>query len=1016
MGFEPIDAIVLYLGAVLSFRVLGPLEVRGAAGGPVLIRRRRQRALLALLIVQAGRPIGVDEIVWRLWGDAPPASARANVHSYVSDLRRLLSRAAPQAPPCLERAAGGYLLRAATDECDALLFEQLVAAGHQDLADGRVGEVAERLGRALGLWRGRVLEDVEPYDWVASFAHRLEVARLGALEDQVEARLQLGQHQELAAELAELTARHPLRERLWQHYLVALHGVGRRTDALAAYRQLRETLAAELGVEPGPAVRNLYRSIETGEAVLLGGSHQPPAMLPPDVADFTGRGTEVSRLLELLPGAGPRPGGLAIAGLTGMAGVGKTTLAIHAAHLIADAYRDGQLYVNLRGADPGEVLGRFLRALGVDSRAVPGSVTERAEMYRTLLARRQALILLDNAADEAQIRPLLPGSASCSVLITSRTQLTGLESARWLDLDAFAPDEALRLLSRVVRDGRTRSQSPDAAEIVRLCGGLPLAIRIAGARLTARPGWRLSHLVGLLRSERDRLDQLATGDLAVSASLALSYDDLDPPTRRLVRRLALFDLPDFAAWLADAIHDGPADASLERLVDSHLLTIAGTDQAGQLRYRFHDLVRLYARSQAEEADRPALSAGLGAMLAVAERMADEVPGPCFARISGGAHRTPVDWARHGTLAITPLRWFDVERPTLLAAVHQACGAGLDEIAFDLAGCLEKYFDMRGMYTDWEQLNRHVLEACLVSGNRLGEAVMRRGLIDVTTWSTNDHSSAAMTRSLRDATDLQTMFAELGEVRGRSDAAVMRAWALTAGGEPGPAIEAGADALRWAEESGHVGGRARAHVALAVALGERLQVADALAHLHAALDDTRELGNPRYEATVLQFLGIAHRELGDLDDSARLLEESLTISRRYDDDYTAVLTLLAIARLHLRRGDAQAGPTADAALAVARKYRMSHHIAEALGLLGEIAMAAGDRVAAVARFTESVTMWRTRGWLSYQAAALAMLGAAQTELDHAAARDALVEARDLFAQLNNAERRDELDRQLKLLGG
>ena len=1008
MGFDPIGATVLYVGWVVSFRVLGPLEVRGKNGAPVHIRRQRQRALLALLVVRSGRSVSVDEIIERLWGDDPPASARANVHTYVSDLRRLLSATEPRP----ERSGGGYLLKVATDECDALLFEQLVAAGHRELDDGRVGEAAERLGRALGLWRGRVLEDVEPYEWVTSFANRLELARLDALEDQVEARLRLGQHRELATELAELTTRHPLRERLWQHYLVALHGAGRRAEALAAHQRLRATLASELGVEPGPAIRELHRAISSGEAIHLDGDRRPPAMLPPDVADFTGRGTEVSDLLALLSG---ESAGLTIVGATGMAGVGKTTLAVHASHLLANAYRDGQLYVNLRGADPGEVLGRFLRALGVDSRAVPGGVAERTEMYRTTLAHRRVLVVLDNAADEAQVRPLLPGSASCSVLITSRTQLTGLESAHWLDLDAFAPDEALRLLGRVVRDGRTQSQPADATEIVRLCGSLPLAIRIAGARLNARPGWRLSRLTALLRGERDRLDQLTTGDLAVGASLALSYDDLDQPTRRLVSRLSLFDLPDFAAWLADAVHDGPAGASLERLVDSHLLTVAGTDPAGQLRYRFHDLVRLYARSRADETDRSALPDGFGAMLAVAERMADDVPGPCFARISGGAHRTPVDWAHHGTLEITPLSWFDAERPTLLAAVHQACDAGLDELAFDLAGCLEKYFDMRGMYADWEQVNRRVLTACQASGNRLGEAVMLRGLIDVTTWSTNDHGSAAMTRSLHDATRLQTMFAELGEARGRSDAAVMRAWALTAAGESQLAIEAAADALAWADESGHVGGRARAHVALAVALGERLEVAEALAHLHAALRDARELGNARYEATVLQFLGIAHRELGNLDESEGLLAESLTISTRYDDNYTAALTLLAIARLHLRRADDRAGPTAEAALTVARRYRMSHHIAEALGLLGEIALAAGDRETAVERFTESVTMWRTRGWLSYLASALAMLGTAQAELDETAARAALVEARDVFAQLNNAQRRDELGRQLDALG-
>jgi DNA-binding SARP family transcriptional activator len=999
---------------VLPLRVLGPLEVRGADGRVLAIRRRKQRALLALLIVRGGRPTSADEVIWRLWGDDPPRSARANVYTYLSDLRRLLGEAVPEARLRTDRALDGYTLDVTADTCDAPLFEQLARDGRRAMADGRAADAADVLGRALGLWRGPVLEDIEPSEWLTPFADRLELARVQALEDQAEARLRLGQHRQLADELAELTERHPLRERLWQHYLVALHGAGRRTDALAAYQRMRETLRDELGTEPGPAAEDISRRIERDEVIHLDGAFRPPALLPPDVADFTGRAPELAVLRELIPRDAARAA-LPIAGITGMAGVGKTTLAVHAAHLAAAAYPDGQLYVNLGGAAPDEVLGRFLRALGVDSRAVPAGFAERAELYRTLLANRRALVVLDNAADEAQVRPLLPGSATCAVLITSRTHLTGLESARWLDLDPFPPDEALRLLSRVVRDGRTRAQSDDAAEIVRLCGSLPLAIRIAGARLTARPGWRLAHLVALLKGERHRLDQLTTGDLEVSASLALSYDGLDPAARRLFRRLGQFDLPDFTAWLADAVHGEPAAEALERLVDRHLLTVIGTDPAGQLRFRFHDLVRLYARSRAEPADLPAVPAGLGALLAVADTMADACPGPCFARISGPAERTPVDRARHGLTGLDPLTWFDAERPALLAAVEQACTAGLDDLAFDLAGCLEKYFDMRGMYADWEQLNRRVLETCRASGNRLGEATMLRGLIDVTTWSTNDHGSEAMTRSLPDATRLQAMFAELGERPGMSDAAVMRAWALTAAGAHEPAIAAATDALRWADESGHLGGRARAHVALAVVLGEQLAVADALAHLHAALADARTLGNARYEATVLQFLGIAHRELGQLDQSARFLGESLAISRRYHDDYTEVLTLLALARLELRRGDPGAGPAAESALAMARKYRMSHHVAEALGLLGEIALAEGDRESAVAYFGESVSMWRTRGWLSYQAAALALLGEAQAGLDPAAARAAFTEARELFDRLGHAARRDGLDERLAGLG-
>lgn len=1039
------------------FGVLGRLEVRDATGGLIVVRRRKQRALLALLLIRPGRSIGGDEIIDALWGERPPASARANLHSYVSDLRNLLARAAPRVGPRPATTSGGYRLDLEPGECDALIFDDRAAAGRRALAAGHAGEAAERLARALGLWRGQVLEDVGPYEWLRPYAAGLAEARLSALEDQAEARLALGHHADLAVELMAAVEEHPLRERLWQHYLRALHGAGRRAEAMDAYDRLCELMDEELGVTPGPSLRELIRRIRgdeadpdwPGSAVSAGAKAVvAPALLPPDVADFTGRRTELDRLLgQVAPHRAENPGAaLRIAGITGMAGVGKTTLVVHLAHLLAPSYPDGQLYVNLRGAeayplDPADVLGRLLRSLGVDSRAVPAEEVERAELYRTMLAGRRVLVVLDNAASERQVRPLLPGARTCAVLLTSRSQLTGVEGARWTRLDVFAAAEATRLLARVVDDGRVGDQEGAAAEIVRLCGGLPLAIRIAGARLTARSGWRLGHLVALLRDERSRLDQLTTGDLEVRASLALSYDGLDLPARRLFRRLGLFDVPDFPAWMAAAVLGDGLDAAardLETLVDANLIAVAGTDPAGQVRYRFHDLVRLYARDRALGEDdpdalsgagdrdgdgrRPAGNAGeagdareageivrqaSGAWLAIAERMAARVPGPCYAAIGGSAVRPAIDWAAGTVLDIDPLTWFDAEYATLQSVVRQACRSGLHEVAFDLAGCMEKYFDMRGMYTDWTSLNRLVMAACREAGNLRGEAVMLRGLIDVTTWITDDPGGDIMNRSYAAALRLLEMFTKLDERRGMSDAEVMCAWASTAVGRLEEAVEAGTRALQRARESGHIGGLARAHVVLAVAQSERRSIDAALAHLGEALAAARELGNARYEATVLQFLGIGHREFGDLQESERLLGESLAISRRYGDTFTEVLTLLALARLYHRQGDPRARPTAVSALADAREYQMSHHIADALGLLGELELAEGRAAEAVGYLEESVAVWRTRGWLSYQAAALTSLGRACSALDRVAAREAFEEALRIFRQLGNAERAGEL---------
>ncbi len=756
-----------------------------------------------------------------------------------------------------------------------------------------------------------------------------------------------------------------------------------------------------------------------------------PIMLPPDIADFTGRDAQVQALRTLLTGPldADRPGAQVIVAISGMGGLGKTTLALHVAHLLAGAYPDGQLWVDLRDAEgsplgPGDVLARFLRALGVDPRGIPDSQSERAEIFRTLLARRRVLVVLDNATSDQQVRPLLPGSPSCAVMITSRLRLTGIEGARHVELDLFTPDEAIQLLARITDDERVAGHPEKATEIAEYCGGLPLAVRIAGARLAARPAWRLAHLAALLGDERRRLDRLATGDLAVRASLALSYRELDEEPRRLFRLLAHFDLPDFPAWLAATTLDCPfeqATEHLETLVDAQLLAVAGTDVAGQVRYRFHDLVRLFAVETAaadepEEGIARALVRGFGGWVVLAERMVPAIPGPCFALVASPAPRPSIGWAEDHLRDVDPLDWFDAERAALVAAARQSCRLGLDDLAFDLAGRLEKYFDLRGMYSDWVSLNTEVLAVCQRAGNRLGEAVMLRGLIDVTTWSVGAGDGAAMTRLHDDSLRLLEMFTALGHDQGSSDAAVMCSWALTAAGSYPQAVTMGERALRLAARSDHLGGEARAHLALAVATFEQGQYDTAATHTATALDRARELGNPRWEATALQFAGIAHRELGNLDESHRLLTESLAISRAYRDDYVATLTLLALARLHVKRGDPGAREAAEMSLALSREHHLTHHRAEALQLLGEIELAGGRPDRAIPHLEESVSLWRTRGWHSFQAATLVSLGRARLDSDPGGARAAFEQAQAIFTRLGNTDRAAGLEPLIRTAAG
>ncbi|MGC7094286.1 BTAD domain-containing putative transcriptional regulator [Amycolatopsis lurida] len=1006
-----------------EFSLLGAIEAR-ENGRPIALGHARQRQVLAVLLVDADRQVPVGRLVDRVWGERATKGVQATLYSYLSRLRQALSPLTPAAS--IERGPGGYLLAVDPGTVDLHRFRSLTARARA----AENGQAMALFEQALALWRGEPFATVDS-PWFNGLREALHRERFAAELELNDLRLRCGRTGEVVTACSTVLAAQPFNERLAGQLMLALYRSGRTADALACYERTRRHLAEELGVDPGEALTRLHLGILGADpALATPEAHEdadagpgspvgvrawsPPALLPAGVPDFTGRPGESAVLREELTG---RAGVTVIAG---MGGVGKTALAVHAAHQVAEAYPDGQLWANLRGAEasplkPGDVLARFLRAFGVADRAIPAEPAERAELYRTLLAGRKVLVLLDNAASEEQVRPLLPGTPTSAVVITSRARLTALEGARRIDLDVFTADEAVGLLARVAGAHRVHAEAEDAHEIVGLCGALPLGVRIAGARLAARPAWRLAHLAAQLRDAR--LDRLATGDLAVRASLTLSYRGLEERERRLFRLLGLFEVPDFPAWLAATVLDCPVDEATEHaeaLVDAHLLSVSGTDPAGQYRYRFHDLVRLFAaeRAEAEEPEdvrRRVLSRGLGGWLALAERMAAKIPGPCYASISGNAVRPPVERVLRGFRDEWADSWFDAERAALLSAVRQACRLRDAELAFDLAGCLEKYFDLRGTYPDWAKLNTEVMAVCRETGNRLGEAVMLRGLLDVTTWITDGRDGNAMARLHAEALRLLEMFTGLGHERGMSDAAVMCAWSFTATGAYTEAVAMAERALRLAEGSDHLGGRIRAELALALAHFQNRHVDVAITHADNALEHARVLGNPRCVATALQFAGIGHRELGRFDTSRRMLEESLAVSRRYRDNYTEVLTLLALARLHFQCGDPEAMPTAEASLALSREYRMTHHLAEALELLGELELAAGNPAGAVPHLEESVALWRTRGWHSFLATALTALGKAYSATDPRAAVTVFDEARALFHQAGDPGQAAELGR-------
>ncbi|MGI5501787.1 BTAD domain-containing putative transcriptional regulator [Lentzea sp. CA-135723] len=922
-----------------QFRLLGPLEVR-LDGSAVVLRAGKHRALLAALLLRPNRVVPVTELVEHVWGDTPPARTRGTLQTYVMRLRAALGD-----PSLIQTAADGYRMRVDPLAVDAHRFADAAARGRVAVAAEDLETARKAFAEALELWRGPVLSDVPSETLYSAHAPRLTELLMTVHEQRIDVELALGDHADLVPELFALTRDHPLRERFWAQLMLALYRSSRQAEALEAFRQLDRTLDEQLGIDPSAELRSLHQAILMGSpslaapvvAAVVAREPAAPMRLPDDIADFTGRAAHVERISGLVTGSVP------IVTLAGPPGVGKTTLAVHVAHLLRDRFPDGQLYVDLRGyalgapADGVDVLSRFLRALGVPPDEIPPDLDEQSTMLRSLLSGRRMLLVLDNASAPDQVRPLLPGTASCRVIVTSRDDLRGLialNGARTVPVDVFPPAESVQLLTSLLGPG-------SHAELAERCGHLPLALRVAAAYLAGR------------------------GDVTISGSpIELAYAALPPAPQRLFRLLSLVPGPDFTAEAASALADVDAEGLLTVLEIARLVVSSGPG-----RYRFHDELVRYAAALREESDSPSeQQASWNALLnhyqrgveRCAEllypgivRLASSAAGPA-PRISGSAEA---------------LAWLDAERPNLIAAIRHAAEHGPAVMAWQLADALRGYLWIGQHVGEWLATAHHGLQAAQESGHRPAEAAMHANL------GTLYLRLGEYARSVEHHDHAVALYRELGDED--AEAGVLNNLSLVHR-RSGDLTAAREVLLRCTEML-----RSSSADTVSTSLYNLGQLSVELGEIDGAVDHFSQALALAPNADSHTYLGMALRLQGRLDEARAHLGRALEIGNVPAGEAETLENLAAV--------ELAAGNTDAAASLATRALRLvadggDQQVATSARItLGEVRRAQADLDAATDLFQQALTTARRIGYASGEVRAL--IGLALVLRDHGRDADA-----------------------------
>jgi DNA-binding SARP family transcriptional activator/tetratricopeptide (TPR) repeat protein len=989
----------------LTFGVLGPVRVlRG--GQRVRIGSGTTPAVLAALLLSLGRPVSGEVLVDLVWDADMPDNPRAALHNVIWRLRRLLGS------EVVESSSDGYEIRAGAGLLDLAEFDGLVAAADDQLGHGDQAKGLVLLEEAVRLWRGPALENIGAGRLRRDMAPKLTERFLSAQERKAQLALDLGQHSELVADLADLVRSFPFREGLAGSLMLALYRGDRPADALAVYADLRGRLAKELGADPGPELQDLHlRMLRRDPGLRVGDQRHVPAarlsdpapsaphrgpgvvgpdgsltipgvpqQLPADIGDFTGRERELDVVHHALSSPEGRATGPAVVVIAGPGGAGKSALAVRAAHRLQPQYSDGQLYVDLQGAGsrplgPAGVLSRFLRAFGIVGVAVPGDLPERAALFRSVVASRRVLILLDNAAAAAQVRQLLPGSPLCGVIVTARRRIGGLPGSQIVQLGMLEDGEAARLLAHLAGESRVRSEPAQAQALAVLCGGLPLALRIAGARLAARPHWQLADLTRRLGARHRRLSELTYGDLSVRASLALSYQGLPATAAVLLRRISLLDVPDFPAWAAAALLDTSLEQAadlLDSLVEAQLLEVATTTATGQRRYRCHDLTREFSRETSLADDSPAARAAalhrvIGALLGLAEHAHCQIYGGNFGLVHGQAQRWSPGVDPASLLGPDPGAWLEDERRLIVAAIRDAATAGLDELCWDLTWTAVTLFEAGSYIEDWGTAVDQALAACRRARNKRGEAAM---VVAMASWLCMRESYAgALDMSLTGA----RLFAQLGDRHGQALAHRVAGLSEFRSGR----LDSPLARFTLAQTMAHDAGDRFAEVAVLRDMADvHIELGDVTAALKCladALSMSREIGSARAQAIVLHKLGQAHLSEGELSAAeqrfASALKSVITTNDRIGEAYVR----LGLAEVQLAR---QADARSLLGEVLHSATQMGHQFLRAQVLLriGQAEQSQGNHAAAIRSLRASIQITSRSGTTLWQARALDALAA------------------------------------------